>query len=1210
MKLLRLRIKNLNSFRSEIELNFENKPLNGTSLIAITGPTGAGKTTLLDAVCVALYNKTPRLLGGKPNKNPGNLLSQGKTEGFAEALFEAERKRYLAEWRIHRNLKGELKQEVKLIEPDTGNVISDRLSSRGESHGTSEMSVSKVVESILGLDFNAFNRSVMLAQGDFAAFLKAKPEERRGILEATTGIGVYDQLKRTLNRKVVETEQIYNQHQGIFEAIPDVTDEEMEKARIDLEEQKVKTHSLQGERIKILKEKKSEEERKRLFNQLTQAETCQAQLEDQRNEIDVLQLELALAHCAAILAPERTKYRDEKKEYKTIQAELGKANDSLTHSQLEYHESQSLVAEIEVAYRELLSDRDARMKVYGAARDEETRAETQLEAAEVRSEELETIKKRIEELLKTAAFQARDKTALEKDIKEDSLFLQDSSLPEDSNQCLNQANIVLQKREGKSESRNEKLKTGRQLQSKVTKLVDELAESEVERKKRIVQKQVADVMLIRAKSELKGQKDIGAVDSWEAQKHQAEALQPIASEFEESQRRLSEERSDLGMVNDALISVEDKLVKLNQKMAIQTEVVGRVEEKVECCTSEKDLTRAIHHTTELRSQLHDGQPCPVCGATEHPWCEKTAEEIEEQLKVASSNLSKAEKELQAERKKLRNLEKEKILDEANKSNMKKQIGESHTKIASLKKIIDLAQVKWKKTYPQNEISLEWTKQKIETADESIRKLHKFQEALKDQERSAERLSEQEQAIQRVNNELDGAKSQEEAISAEVEGLNNEIEELDADFWGMLPDDLRGEGQEEALNQFAARIDEVEARNEGLNKKRERLKQLEVEIKQNVKNQSDERERQTSAVSEVERLRTDAEQLSESARAKTGGLTAEDALNELETEVREQTKHRDENQKALREKENALTQARTKAKGLEAQHKACMEKYQEAQRAYLEVLENSDFKSPEDHEAAFRDQAWIRGCEEKINDYKQELRTIQEEVEKLRPKFADLPFDPEIIERLNKAEQDIDRKIELANQQVGELRENMRKLNENIQKRDAQRNTLEKSRQEWDRWAHLQKCIPKNSLRDFALERMFNAIILFANKQLTDLTKRYELRAEGIENMVVIDRWNGNEERPVETLSGGEAFLTSLSLALALSEMSRGRTQLNSLYLDEGFGTLDSQTLDVAISALEGLRMEGRSVVVISHIAELTRRIPVRISVEKMGSGSSRVRILG
>ena len=209
---------------------------------------------MLDALCVALYNKTPRL-SGVGNQNPGNLLSQGKTEGFAEALFEAEGNRYLAEWRIKRNPRGEFKPEAKLINATADDLITDRLSSRGESHDTSEMSVSKVIESILGLDFNAFNRSVMLAQGDFAAFLKAKPEERRRILEATTGIGVYDQLKQVLNRKVDETEQAYNKLKGAFEAIPVVTDEELRKAQYDLEEKEVKTQSLQGERVKILEER-------------------------------------------------------------------------------------------------------------------------------------------------------------------------------------------------------------------------------------------------------------------------------------------------------------------------------------------------------------------------------------------------------------------------------------------------------------------------------------------------------------------------------------------------------------------------------------------------------------------------------------------------------------------------------------------------------------------------------------------------------------------------------------------------------------------------------------------------------------------------------------------------------------------------------------------------------------------------------------------
>ena len=116
-------------------------------------------------------------------------------------------------------------------------------------------------------------------------------------------------------------------------------------------------------------------------------------------------------------------------------------------------------------------------------------------------------------------------------------------------------------------------------------------------------------------------------------------------------------------------------------------------------------------------------------------------------------------------------------------------------------------------------------------------------------------------------------------------------------------------------------------------------------------------------------------------------------------------------------------------------------------------------------------------------------------------------------------------------------------------------------------------------------------------QLRYLTsERYQLKVEGIGDLKIIDRWNANEERPVETLSGGESFLTSLALALALADLSRGRAQLNSLFLDEGFGTLDTETLDIAIAALEGLRMQGRSIFLISHIQELTRRLPVKINV--------------
>ena len=116
--------------------------------------------------------------------------------------------------------------------------------------------------------------------------------------------------------------------------------------------------------------------------------------------------------------------------------------------------------------------------------------------------------------------------------------------------------------------------------------------------------------------------------------------------------------------------------------------------------------------------------------------------------------------------------------------------------------------------------------------------------------------------------------------------------------------------------------------------------------------------------------------------------------------------------------------------------------------------------------------------------------------------------------------------------------------------------------------------------------------------------------DDLKDMLVIDLWNAGEERLVETLSGGESFLVSPSLALALSELSSGRSRLESLFLDEGFGTLDSETLDAALNALESLRLSGRTIGVISHIDQLTRRIPVRIDVKRTGVGTSTIHVKG
>ena len=274
-------------------------------------------------------------------------------------------------------------------------------------------------------------------------------------------------------------------------------------------------------------------------------------------------------------------------------------------------------------------------------------------------------------------------------------------------------------------------------------------------------------------------------------------------------------------------------------------------------------------------------------------------------------------------------------------------------------------------------------------------------------------------------------------------------------------------------------------------------------------------------------------------------------------------------------------------------------------AYFEKLDAAGFDSPEAHETAFRDEAQTQQITEQINVYTNEKKQLEVEIIALRTQFSEMPFDKEILVQISTQAEKIAVEIQEIQQKIGAQQTEIDRLKDALKKRQELDADVQAAKQEWERWKKLQDIIPRNDLRDFALDIMFQQVSRIANVQLAYLTSdRYQLKVETIGKLTVIDRWNANEERPVETLSGGESFLTSLALALALSELSQGRAQLNSLFLDEGFGTLDTETLDIAISALEGLHRQGRSIYLISHIQELTRRLPVKINIRKQGNGSS------
>ncbi|MDR2452137.1 MAG: AAA family ATPase [Candidatus Accumulibacter sp.] len=184
MRILAIRFRNLNSLVGEWEIDLTH-PAFGDGIFAIIGPTGAGKSTLLDAICLALYGRTPRL--GRVNKNENEIMSRQTGECFAEVVFETRKGRYRCLWsqrRARANPRGELQaQKHEISDEATRGLVSSKLAD-----------VPRVVEQYTGMDFERFTRSMLLAQGDFAAFLLAPPDTRAPILEQITGTEIYSRI--------------------------------------------------------------------------------------------------------------------------------------------------------------------------------------------------------------------------------------------------------------------------------------------------------------------------------------------------------------------------------------------------------------------------------------------------------------------------------------------------------------------------------------------------------------------------------------------------------------------------------------------------------------------------------------------------------------------------------------------------------------------------------------------------------------------------------------------------------------------------------------------------------------------------------------------------------------------------------------------------------------------------------------------------------
>jgi exonuclease SbcC len=253
-------------------------------------------------------------------------------------------------------------------------------------------------------------------------------------------------------------------------------------------------------------------------------------------------------------------------------------------------------------------------------------------------------------------------------------------------------------------------------------------------------------------------------------------------------------------------------------------------------------------------------------------------------------------------------------------------------------------------------------------------------------------------------------------------------------------------------------------------------------------------------------------------------------------------------------------------------------------------------------------------QQQIHDELQQAATLLQEADARLAELQQQALTEQTSEALAAQIMAAEQQLAVLQQQAGELRQQLRQQQELADTQAGLYQQLQQQQALYEEWQQLNTLIGSADgakYRRFAQGLTLQQLVLLANRQLQQLHSRYQLarKADSELELLVLDSWQADSQRDTRTLSGGESFLVSLALALALSELVSHKTRLESLFLDEGFGTLDPDTLETALAALDQLQSGGKMIGIISHVEALKERIPVQLKVHKQaGSGWSRLEL--
>ena len=1212
MKILAIRLKNLASLAGPFELDFTAEPLASAGLFAITGPTGAGKSTLLDALCLALFGAVPRLNNtGRDAKvpdadgeiatgDPRTLLRRGTGEGYAEVDFVGiDGRRYRARWEANR-----------AREKATGKLQASRQSLRdldSDQLLASQKGDYKVqLEARLGLNFEQFTRAVMLAQSEFSAFLKADDNERSELLEKLTDTALYTRLGKRAFDKAKEAKDAHkllqDQAVGVTPLEPEARaelDQRFTQAQQQLKDQQGQLKQLEQQHSWLKTLNELQEQRQHAADQLQQAQALYDSQAEQRQTLHLLEQLAPQRHQFARLAElnaQLSPLAEQINGYLQQQTELGQHQAQL---EAELHQAKLAATQAQAEQREAAPRvQQALLEQANLARLTQTlntQQALQQQAEQACNQGQQALNALLERQQQGSQRLAHIAAQLERSSELAPLASAWDAYRPRLQQLVRLSNNLSTGRKELPGLEQRAQQAAQQLTELRNSLEILFQEAGAEPHAVNEQIQTLGSLLNDNRQQQRAFEDLQRLCSSQ------QALDTRLQELQAKQHSVQQERERLSQQG---IQAKAELEKAEQTLQVTRQLLER-----------QRLARSAS-VEELRGQLQDDQPCPVCGSAEHPYHQPEAllhslSRHDEQEETNARAVVDGLKETLAQlREKVGGL----IAQQKEFLQQQERIHQEQQALAPSLEAHPLYP-QWLAQAPDKREP--WLALRLSQLQHSITQDEQRQNALLALQKEAAHLQQQVQRCTEASTLASQQLSEQQAhLNADSQRLEDEL----TAFASLLPAATLTALRDNASACFMALDQQVAERVAQLDQQRdEQAEQLE-------RTSSIEREQyqQASRRKELETLQSSLGELS--AQHQASQHTLKQLLGDYPS-----AEHW---QQAL---EHALEHTRTAQARAEQALQACANQQLQlaaelkAGQARLQALqqEHGNLSALLQHWRAQhgelddqRLQQLLAQDDEQVRELRLQLQhsekaveqgrvLLQEREERLARHQAQANGNLD-AEALDSALVALHAQLAASEQLCAELRAQQSEDQRRQQANQALSQRISQAYDQWQRWARLSELIGSGTgdkFRKIAQAYNLDLLVHHANAQLRQLVRRYRLKRGGsMLGLLVMDTEMGDELRSVHSLSGGETFLVSLALALGLASMASSTLKIESLFIDEGFGSLDPESLQLAMDALDGLQAQGRKVGVISHVQEMHERIPVQIQVQRQGNGLSTVEV--